>query len=421
MKDVVIIGGGPAGSALGCYLALAGIECTLYESVEHPRMHIGESLVTATTRTLDEIGMLPVMEREGFIHKYGATWHNYTDDSTFSVRFAEVEQPGIHQPYSYHVERARFDHLLLQQAERLGVEVHQSARVQEVLFADGRAAGVVLAGDDGGSREVRCRTVVDASGRATLLGRQLRLKRPDAHFDQFAVGGWFEGVDRGPAPESDFLHIYFLPIGRGWGWQIPLGPTVTSMGVVAEKEVFRTSKRRLDEYFAERVASSPGLARAMRGSRLVQGLNPEGDYSYVMERFAGPGWFLIGDAARFVDPIFSSGVSVAFASARFTAAALAAIRDGADEDEQIAAYESTLRAGTEIWYEFIRMYYKLQVLFTRFIAPRRYRSQLIQLLQGEVYDRAEVPVLDTMRQAIREIEEAPGHPWQHLLDPLPID
>ncbi|HVS03776.1 MAG TPA: NAD(P)/FAD-dependent oxidoreductase, partial [Thermoanaerobaculia bacterium] len=391
MKDVVVIGGGPAGSALGCYLAQAGIECTIYEAVEHPRPHVGESLVTATTRTLEEIGMLPVMEAEGFVHKYGATWHNYTDDSTFSVRFAEVDQPGIEQPYSYHVDRARFDHLLLQQAERLGAEVRQRTRVREVLFDGGRAVGVRLA-DDGGA-DVRCRTVVDASGRATLLGRQLGLKAPDPHFDQYAVAGWFEGVDRGPQPETDYLHAYFLPARRGWAWQIPITPTVTSMGVVAEKEVFRNSKRRIDEYFTEQVATSPGLARAMRDARMVQGPITEGDYSYVMRRFAGPGWILAGDAARFVDPIFSSGVSVAFASARSAAEVIAAVRRGEDEAAAIAAYEGRLRAGTEIWYEFIRIYYKLQVLFTRFIAPRRYRSQLVQLLQGEVYDRAEVPVL----------------------------
>lgn len=416
MKDVVVIGGGPAGSATACYLARAGIDCALFEAVAHPRPHVGESLVTATTRTLDELGMLPIMEREGFVHKYGATWHNYTDDSTFSVRFGEIEQPGVTQPYSYHVDRGRFDHLLLQQARHLGAEVHERTRVREVLFDGARAAGVALA--DG--TEVRCRTVVDASGRATLLGRQLGLKLPDTHFDQFAVAGWFTDVDRGAPALADDLHVYFLPSRRGWAWQIPLSATVTSAGVVAEKAVFRDSKRRVEQYFAQQVAGSPGFSRALAGARLVQGFNVEGDYSYAMSRFAGPGWLLAGDAARFVDPIFSSGVSVAFASARFAVDALLAVQAGEDEAVAFGRYEQTLRDGTEIWYDFIRLYYKLQVLFTRFIAPRRFRSQIVRLLQGEVYHRSEVPVLEEMRRVIREVEATPGHPWRELLDPVPI-
>ena len=419
MTEVVIIGGGPAGSALGCRLSLAGVENTILEAVRHPRFHIGETLVTATTRTFEEIGFLETMEREGFIHKYGASWHNWHDSSCFRIEFGEVAQPGVDQPYTYHVERARFDQLLLEHAQSLGSRVRQECRVLKVLFEAGRACGVRVR-EDGKESELRCRVVVDASGRGTVLGRQLRLKRNDPNFDQFAMATWFENVDRGPAPGEDDLHVFFLPSRRGWAWLIPLSETVTSIGVVAEKEVFRASKGAAEEYFYEQVASSPGLARALRNAERKAEFFLEGDYSYSMERLSGDGFLLIGDAARFVDPIFSSGVSVGFASARLACEAILAARIG-DERQAFAGYEAKLSTGIEIWYEFIRLYYKLRVLFTRFIGPRRFRSQIIQLLQGEVYDRSEVPVLAQIRQSIQEIEAAENHPWKEYLDPVPID
>ncbi len=421
MVDVIIIGGGPAGSTLGCYLSLAGISNIIIEKAIHPRPHVGESMVTATTRIFQEIGFLETMEREGFVHKLGASWHPSARMAEIAIEFREFPQEGIHQDHTYHVDRSKFDLCLLKHAEKLGSKVYEGVTVKEVLFKDGRATGVRASI---GEREVelKARVVADASGRDTLLGRQLKLKVKDPVFDQYAVHAWYEDVDKGTGPTHDFIHIYFLPVKRGWAWQIPITDEITSMGVVVEKEVFRDAKLDVEAYFQSHVQSNQSLAAAMTGARRVNDFKREGDYSYSMKRFCGNGYVLLGDAARFVDPIFSSGVSVAMHSAKFASICLQqAFATGRFDQEIFLPYENKLRGGVEIWYDFICLYYKLLPLFTLFIQSPQHRLGLLQLLQGDVYDRSEAPpVLQAMREYIQAVERSESHLLHPHLSDVPI-
>ncbi|MEX1257209.1 MAG: NAD(P)/FAD-dependent oxidoreductase [Gemmatimonadota bacterium] len=421
MTDVIIIGGGPAGAFIGSYLSMAGIDNLIIDKQMHPRAHVGESMVTATTRVFKEIGFLETMEREKFPRKYGASWHPTTTKGEYAIWFKEFPQPGIDQDYTYHVDRSRFDLLLLRHASELGSRVLQGAQVKGVQFEDGFASGVTVS-IEGEEVTLPAKIVVDASGRSTVLGSQLRLKKNDPIFDQFALHAWYEDVSRGSGPTADFIHIYFLPVERGWAWQIPITDTVTSMGVVTEKSVFKKSRGRSEEHFEEMVASNPDLQEAMAVARRINDLKAEGDYSYSMSSFAGNGWLLVGDAARFVDPIFSSGVSVAAYSAKFASEAIAAALEKGDlSASAFLEYETKLRAGVEVWYEFIRLYYKLLHLFTWFIDKKEYRLQVLQLLQGDVYDRGNAKALDAMREVIEKVESTPGHLWQQYLTDIPID
>lgn len=419
---VVVVGGGPAGSATACYLRRAGIAVRVYDAVRHPRPHVGESLVPSTTRTFREIGFLETMEREGFIRKYGAAWHPPTRGATLTIEFGEFPQPGVPQPYTYQVDRGKFDDLLLRHAVSLGAEVVEGRRVREVLFDGDRATGVLVDGPDGAAgpgERVAADFVVDASGRRAVLGHQRGLYRKDPNFDQFAVHAWFEGVDRGPAASADFIHIHFLPVQRGWAWQIPITATVTSMGVVAEREVFRGSHLDYGAWFDRWIRSAPDAAHAMAPARRIDDWKVEADYSYSMTRLAGDGWLLVGDAARFVDPIFSSGVSVALEGARSASQAIvrATAEPGARADA-FAAYERRMRSGVETWYEFIRLYYRLLPQFTYFLKSPRWRHEALQLLQGEVYDRDQVEVLAAMRSFVEKVERGgPAHPLSGNLDP----
>ena len=301
------------------------------------------------------------------------------------------------------MDRSRFDQLLFQRARQLGSDVQEGVGVREVLFEDGRASGV-LCSRDGSNFRVSSRVVVDASGRNGVLGNQLRLRKNDPIFNQFAVHSWFEGVE------------------RGWAWQIPITSSVTSVGVVAEREVFRDSKRRIEEWFLEMAGLSPDLARAMQSAESVAPFRSEADYSYSMDQFVGDGFLMVGDAARFVDPIFSSGVSMACYSAKFASAEIVrALAAGDVSRNSLQRYETRLKAGVGIWYEFISLYYKLMHLFSHFITDDRYRLQILQLLQGEVYDREKAGVLDEMRKVIKTVEETEGHVWKPYLSDIPID
>ncbi len=421
MNDVIIIGGGPAGSAMGCFLSKAGIQNVILESANHPRAHVGESMVTSSTRIFAELDFLKVMEREHFPHKYGASWHE-PGGKEYGIRFEEFPQPGVNQPYTYHVDRTKFDLDLLKHAESMGSKVYQGVQVKQVLFDENEKACGVRVSIAGQEVDLPSKFVVDASGRGTLLGRQLNIKRMDPIFNQYAVHAWFEGVNRGPEISWDYIHIYFLPLERGWAWQIPITDTITSVGIVAEREVFRKANKDLEGYFNYYVQSNPALAKAMAPATRINEWKTEGDYSYVMDSFVGNGWLMVGDAARFVDPIFSSGVSIALYSAKFASQHIAeAFARNDFSKEFLKPYELKLRSGVSVWYEFIRLYYRLLPLFTHFIQSKKYRVEVLRLLQGEVFDRGEVDVLDAMRKYIEVVEKNEHHVFHKALMDIPID
>ena len=197
--------------------------------------------------------------------------------------------------------------------------------------------------------------------------------------------------------------------------------TDSSVGVVTEREAFRESRMNVEGWFRRYTKATPTLAAAMRHAKPVNELKSEGDYSYSMERFTGNGFVLIGDAARFVDPIFSSGVSVALYSAKFAAEQIkVSFETGDFSRSAFLPYEQRLRGGTDIWYEFICLYYKLLPIFTHFIASEEHRLQVLQLLQGEVYDRSEAPVLNAMKEFIEVIETSESHVFKDQLTDISI-
>ena len=219
--NVAIIGGGPAGSAVGCYLSKAGIKNTIFEAANHPRPHVGESMVMSSVRVFDEIGFLPVLERKAFHENTGASWHPPVAKGEADISFDEFPQEGISQQYTYHVDRQKFDLLLLKHAESLGSRVYQGVQVSEVLFDDKSYARGIRLRIAEQEIDVPARMVVDATGRHTLLGKQLRVKKNDPIFDQFAVHAWFKNVDKVKAKSAGYIHIYFLPVERGWALANP--------------------------------------------------------------------------------------------------------------------------------------------------------------------------------------------------------
>lgn len=428
--EVGILGGGPAGSSLAGYLAQRGIRCVVLERELFPRPHVGESLVPSSTRVFRELGFLESMESAGFPRKFGAAWttarsknvafHDFEGlpaEDKVNIRFAEREQEGVDQHYTYHVDRGKFDLMLLQHAHGLGAKVCEGLQVRAVDFDEELPRIRTRLG----SKEIdfRVRLVIDATGRHTLLGRQLKLRITDSVFNQFATHTWFGDFDRGGGSDEYFIYIHFIPKRNTWVWQIPISETVTSFGVVTQKTNFSGSRRSREQFFWDCVGERPELLEKLRRAEQLRPFTEEADYSYAMKQFCGDRYLLVGDAARFVDPIFSSGVSIALNSARLAWPQIeAALETGDLSRASFAEYENTLRLGTQNWYKFITLYYRLNILFTYFLNDRRYRLDVLKLLQGDVYDEAEPPVLEAMRRTVTAVEDNPEHPWHAMLGDL---
>ncbi len=406
--DVVIVGGGPAGAILGCYLAKAGIATTIVDRAVHPRPHVGESLLCSTTRVFHEIGFLPTLEGAGFARKPGATWTHWPAGLTHSLQFQAMPHVGVHLDYTWHVDRSRFDELLLRHAAHLGARVVQGERVGSVEFHGDRATGVRLANGD----LLRARLVVDASGRRTLIGTQLGIKRNDPAFDQFTVHGWFTGFDRGPAATADHVHIHLLAGSRSWLWQIPVDAEVTSLGIVTRRNDFQKAAEDSGAWFARQLADHPVLAARFASTRPVHAYVRESNFSYALDRLTGDGWLVIGDAGRFVDPLFSAGVSVAAESARLALEPIqVALRADDVRASQFAAWEQTVRAATDRWREFIAAFYRLPPLFFDMLSRDAERARLRPFLQGEVHTDSVDPLLQHIRTSIDAVASHRDHPW----------
>jgi flavin-dependent dehydrogenase len=433
--DIGILGGGPAGAAMASYLAKAGVSCVVFERELFPRPHVGESLVPSSTRVFKELGFIDTMHACQFPRKYGAAWTSetggkvYRDDFSglapdciVDVAFAERDQAGVDLPYTWHVDRGKFDLALLQHANGLGATVYEGIKVQTVEFPDDDWVRIHY---QMGPREctTTVRTVIDASGRRTIIGNQLNWKVMDPVFDQYALHSWFEGYDRtavcGDPSKRDLIFIHFLPITNTWVWQIPITDDITSIGVVTQKANFKTSRTSREQFFWDAIASRPDFHAAVKASTQQRSLKAEGDYSYAMKKICDDRVILIGDAARFVDPIFSTGVSIALNSARFASRdVLTALETGDFSRSSFSNYESTLRRGTKNWHEFITVYYRLNVLFTAFIMDPRYRIDVLKLLQGDVYDEDAPAVLTKMKNIVTAVEQDESHVWHQLLGDL---
>jgi len=415
------------------YLAKNGVSCVVFERELFPRPHVGESLVPSSTRVFKDLNFLDQMEEAKFPHKYGAAWtaddrrsydmalDGLTPDCYADVRFEERQQEGVDRNYTYHVDRGKFDLLLLQHVNKMGAAVYEGVKVTRVDFSESNPTIHFSMGPK--EMHVTVNMVIDASGRQTFLGNQLKLKIKDPVFDQYAIHSWFDGYDRKVFAKRDiqkeFIFIHFLPISNTWIWQIPITDSVTSIGVVTQKQNFAAAKTEREKFFWNCVESRPALGDALRKSERIRPLKDEGDYSYAMKQLCGDGWMLIGDAGRFVDPIFSTGVSIALNSARFAHHdVMKALEKGDVSRKSFANFENTLRLGTKNWYEFITVYYRLNVLFTWFVNQPQYRIDVLKLLQGDVYDDAAPPVLDKMKQMVTDVEQNEKHPWHGLLNDM---
>lgn len=322
---IAVIGGGPAGATCAALLARAGHSVTLYEKARFPRYHIGESLAPAAQPILELSGALPKVEANGFLVKLGGLMRWGGED--FTIQWESVFGKGL---YTWQVERAEFDKVLLDHARDCGVIVHEGTAVKRICVKADRPVGVYWRTDVGATGYEPCDFLVDASGRAGVVGTQTGKERQIHEvFRNVAVWGYWRGADLLPGTPGGGLDAVSSP--TGWFWVIPLRDQRFSVGFVTHRDHFQERRPyhpSLDQLLNSYVSENDDMRQILRRATYLGPARVETDYSYVTDRFAGPGHIMIGDAACFLDPLLSTGTHMALYSALLGAASVAASLDG---------------------------------------------------------------------------------------------
>jgi len=381
--DVAVIGGGPSGSATATYLARAGYRVVLFEREQFPRFRIGESLLPLNLPILKELGLEAEMEKR-FIRKYAA---NFSDRyGARQSRYPFARAINRNHPYAFQVERAEFDQMLLDNARASGAQVYMPWAVREVLFDGERAVGVrAEAADGSGALTVNCPMVVDASGRTAFLGARLGFKRDIDLTSRTAFYSHFDGVVHDPGERSGDIQVVSFP--HGWFWMIPFKNGNTSVGMVVTDDYLRQrgqiaaeaaaigkkyaiehdgsheavaghSDAANDAFLWHTIENIPYVAERMKNAKQRFAARSIANFSYRMERYAGPGYVMLGDAGAFLDPVFSSGVFLTMKSAQVASKAIVRSFETNDfSGRHLVKYEKRIRGAQKIFFRFIRGWY----------------------------------------------------------------
>ena len=316
--DVAIIGGGPAGSSAGTLLAKAGRRVVIFEKERFPRFSVGESTLPAVLNTLERMGVREKIDNGGFLIKYGG---EIVSACGRRVRFYFRNGFKAKRPTAYQVLRSKFDRILLDHAAETGCDVRQQTPVNSFEIDDD---GVTLSSGNGG-QVVRAKYVIDCSGRNCLIGNRFQLKRPFPNLRKFSLYAYYDDVRREDGPDGTLTRM--VRTKDSWFWMIPLLGKTTSVGVVMDTEKFRSLKMNPEEALTHCIAEQPVVNEWMENARRVTKVYATGDFSYRNKQLFGDRWLLAGDAAGFIDPVFSSGVYLALLSGEQAADALNLVLD----------------------------------------------------------------------------------------------
>jgi len=350
--DVIVIGGGPAGSTVATRLAQRGRRVAVFEKERFPRFHIGESLLPCAMPLFRELGVLPKLEGR-FLPKYAAEF--VTADGSQTQRYAFAEGLLGGSPSAFEVERAEFDQVLLDHAVEAGAHVEQEATVVRFDCELARGVSVVVRSKDGREATHEAQMLVDASGQSALLPSRLGLREMEPSLRNFAVFSHYEDATRASGEREGDISIVL--VNEGWWWVIPLRNNRTSVGLVAPAKGLKGDKP--DAAFLDaRIAATPYLVERLRNARRVEPVRTISDWSYKSRALAGDRWLLVGDSGAFIDPVFSTGVYLGMTGA-FEGAAVVeqALRERRFERARFATYEARMRRLVGTYTDFVKGFY----------------------------------------------------------------
>lgn len=381
--DVLVLGGGPAGATAARQLALGGLRVLVLEKESHPRFHVGESFLPRSLEQLRELGLeerLRVLPR---VRKLGAEFlEGHGEDEPSRIWFSDALGGG--EAESFNIARAPFDAMLLGAAREAGAEVREDTPVREILELEDGSVRVAV---DGG--EVRARYLLDASGQGTVVGRHLGTRRVLPSLKKVAYFGHFQGVARDPGATGGFISIVLCR--EGWFWLIPLDEATTSIGLVLHHGDARQLPVPASQILGWAIRRCPAMAARCRRASFPEANGVTADFSYTCRPYAGPGYFLLGDAAAFIDPIFSTGVCLGMMSAVEAARHVAAlVRDGGRSAEvRRRAYTRYIERSSRPFFRLVEGFYRhsFRELLLSESGPLEMHRALIAVLSGHVFPR----------------------------------
>jgi flavin-dependent dehydrogenase len=354
--DVVVIGGGPAGSTVSTLIAQQGYRVELFERERFPRFHIGESLIPETYRVLRRLNMLPKMQQSRFVKKYSVQFVNALGKQSAPFYFWDNKPHECSQ--TWQVVRSEFDLMMLNNAREHGVRAHEGVRVMNVLFDGGRATGVRIKNEDGSQRDVMAKVVVDASGQNGLLQNHLNLRIWDPVLNKGAIWTYWEGAYRDTGRDEGATLVLQTANKQGWFWYIPLHDNIVSVGVVSRFDYLFKGRSDYAKTYEEEVALCPAVRDRLANAKRITGHFATKDYSYRSKQAAGPNWVLVGDAFGFLDPLYSSGVLLALKSGELAADAIVeGLAKGDTSAAQLGRWEAGFNEGVDRMRRLVCEYY----------------------------------------------------------------
>lgn len=379
--DVLVVGGGPAGSTIAALLAERKYDVVLLEKAKHPRFHIGESLLPLNMPLFEQLGVAAEIAAIG-MPKYGAEfvspWHG--DPVTFN--FADAVDKSF--PLTYQVRRSEFDEILFRNAARKGATTLEECRVTAVEFVSDGAV-VSARGEDGAEQQWQTKFVVDASGRDTLLANQFDMKQRSRNHNSAAIFGHFSGATRQPGKAEGNISLFWFD--HGWLWFIPLSDGATSIGAVCWPYYMKSRKTTPEQFFLDTIASCPALAARLRNAKLCSPVTATGNYSYSVKHATGRNYLLLGDAFTFIDPVFSTGVLFAMQSAFAGADTVAACLENPQQAPRaLREFERRMHHGPKVFSWFIHRV-TTPTLRDLFMHPRNFKLQegILSVLAGDIF------------------------------------
>ena len=395
--DVIVVGGGPAGSATATLTADGGLRVLLLEREQFPRFRIGESLMPATYWTLERLGVLEQLKCSRFPEKHSVQFFSENGQGSLPFYFSETE-PGP-SAQTWQVDRSAFDQMLLNNAGEHGVEVHERARTTEVLFDGERARGVEARFADGSTHLLEAGVVVDATGQSAMLAKRLKLRQVDPNLMNCSFYTRYSGGWRGEGRDAGATLIFYTSQPRTWFWYIPLPDGVVSAGVVGP--IDRLVKGRAKDpqrVYDEEAAGCPALLERIEGAEQLHEVRVLRDFSYASHRVAGDGWVMVGDAFGFIDPIYSSGVFLALKGAEYAADSILDAFEHAElSAERLGRHGNEFLEGVEAMRKLVYAFYSDEFSFAEFLAQfPDVKDELVNLLIGNVYRKNLSRLLESM-------------------------